>query len=200
MSSVIELYAHGQTFTFSGEDIHEAQDKLDEWVGQEIERLTPREMKDEYLKVVRVYEQTKDHPETEFYKFLKGTGLCPRLLRQGLVFSFTVYYPDMHYELDHSVVFLGVKRYGKSLEQIYGNPGEFMNSSFDMLRDKKLFDLTFPPSIFPQNVRKEVFLLARKLQKLGFEHKDFHAGNVLFDEKTQRYKVIDFEGAEVYCA
>lgn len=191
MGSIIKVEAEGKTLFFRGEDDIEAQYNLDLWVESKELALRPKEHKREYLKFCRMY-GGEEPEEIEFYRHLKGTELTPKLLRHGNYFSFTVTYGESGLVLNHSCAFIGIERFGKSLEEIYGSSPETMLSSKDMLKDRALFDRAFPQEKFPEDVRESVLELAQCLYDEDTDHQDFHAGNVLMDEHGVT-KVIDFE-------
>lgn len=93
--------------------------------------------------------------------------------------------------------FIAVERFGRSLEEIYGSSPQCLNSSEKMRRNKGVFDATFPPERFPKQIKKSLVRLIGELSKACFDHQDFHAGNVLMNEKGA-LKVIDFECARIF--
>lgn len=191
MGSIIKVKAEGKTLFFRGEDDIEAQYNIDLWVESKELALRPKQRRGEYLKFCRIYGEEEESDEIEFYRHLDGTELTPKLLRYGNHFSFRVMY-DSGVSVDHSCTFIGIERFGKSLEEIFGSSPETMLSSKDMLKDRALFDRAFPPEKFPQEVRESVLELAQCLYEEHVDHRDFHAGNVLMDEHGIT-KVIDFE-------
>lgn len=194
MASVIKVEAEGKTFFFRGENDIDAQYNLDLWVEAKELALRPKEQKGEYLKFCRMY-GNEEPDEIKFYRHLDGTELTPRLLRFGTYFSFRVVH-DSSWTVDHSFAFIGIERFGKSLEEIFGSSLECMLSSKDMLKDRALFDRAFPSEKFPQQVRESVLELAQCLYDEAVNHQDFHTGNVLMDEHGVT-KVIDFECASI---
>lgn len=194
MASVIKVEAEGKTLFFRGEDDIDAQYNLDLWVEAKELALRPKENPREYLKFCRMY-GGEEPDEIEFYRHLKGTELTPKLLRFGTYFSFTATYGESGLVLDHSCAFIGIERFGKSLEEIFGSSLETMLSSKDMLKDGATFDRAFPPEKFPQEIRESVLELAQCLCDENADHRDFHAGNILM--KDEILKVIDFECASI---
>nr|WNL50472.1 serine threonine protein kinase [Marseillevirus sp.] len=191
MGSVIKVEAEGKTLFFRGEDDIDAQYNLDLWVESKEFALRPKQRRGEYLKFCRMYGEGEPE-EVEIYRHLDGTELTPKLLRHGNYFSFTATYGESGLVLNHSCAFIGIERFGKSLEEIFGSSPETMLSSKDMLKDRALFDRAFPPEKFPQEIRESVLELATCLESEGIDHQDFHSGNILMD-KHGVTKVIDFE-------
>nr|WQM86799.1 serine/threonine protein kinase [Marseillevirus cajuinensis] len=195
MGSVIKVEAEGKTLFFRGEDDIDAQCNLDLWVEAKELALRPKEQKGEYLKFCRMY-GTEEPDEVEIYRHLDGTELTPKLLRFGTYFSFRAVH-DPGVSVDHSCAFIGIERFGKSLEEIYGSSLETMLSSKDMLKDSTIFDRAFPPEKFPEEIRESVLELAQCLSDECVNHGDFHSGNVLMKDGTLR--VIDFEVCDFIC-
>ncbi|BAU80269.1 divergent serine/threonine protein kinase [Tokyovirus A1] len=196
MGSIIKVEAEGKIRIFRGKDDVDAQCKLDAWVERKEFALRPEERCGEYLKIRRMYGEECAPLEVEFYQHLEGTGLTPKLLRYGDFFSFSVTYAETGLVLSNKFSYIAVERFGKSLEEIYGSSPECMNSSETMRKNKLVFDRTFPSKKFPENVRESVRKLIERLSKACLDHQDFHAGNVLTNERGQ-LKCIDFECAAI---
>lgn len=197
MCSIIKVEVEGETLHFRGKDDVDAQCKLDLWIEREVISRAPKEKNGEYLKISRSYGEEFLPLEVEFYEHLEGTGLSPKLLRYGTFFSFRTEYAESGLSIDNKMSFIAVERFGRSLEEIYGSSPQCLNSSEKMRRDKRVFDATFPPERFPKQIKKSLVRLIGDLSKACFDHQDFHAGNVLMNEKGA-LKVIDFECARIF--
>ncbi|AMQ10918.1 putative serine/threonine protein kinase [Brazilian marseillevirus] len=193
MTSVIKVEAEGKTRVFRGKDDIDVQYKLDDWVDYKVQTLRPKERGGEYLKISCAYGDEKKPLEVEFYEHLKGSGLAPELLRYGDFFSFRTTYEESGLVLDKKYSFFAIERFGASLEEVYGSSPRCMNSSEKMRSNDKMFDDTFPPGKFPEEVRESIKELIECLSEEGIDHEDFHAGNILTDGYV--LKAIDFECA-----
>ncbi len=150
-------------------------------------RLASRYNLDEIYVNVKWYDLVDYYSKVvKFYGILEKEGLsvAPKLLEHGLLRTFKLSNSEC------KICYFVTERHGESLQDMYnlrGGPGV---RASEMLEDKYLFTLVFPPEI-PGNYRKQIKKLLRRLLDIGWDHADVHPGNFLI--KDDVVKVIEFE-------
>lgn len=111
MRSIIKVEYGGKVRIFRGCDDTEVQEKVDRWIDDTIQLLSPRVNDGEYLKIARTTacDGRTGNLEVKFYDHLRDSGLTPKLLKHADFFSFRVIYKESGLVVDHGCSYIVVK-------------------------------------------------------------------------------------------
>ncbi|AMQ10916.1 divergent serine/threonine protein kinase [Brazilian marseillevirus] len=194
MERFITVHYDRNTYTFKGTNEFDAQADAETFLLEKAKSLAmPLQEFGEYIKLV-ILPKGEVSPEVEFYEYLDGTEITPKLLRTGSLFPFQMVY-DSGLSFESHYFYMVFEEFGRALDEIYGVSCECMNSSEDLLDDADLFDKIFPQEDFPEDTRKSIRHLLEKISDMRLEHQDIHSGNILVGEEG-KMKLIDFEYTE----
>lgn len=192
METVVVKY-EGQEETFEGEDEYDALCDAKEWLQAEAwENSRHLEEEGQFLKPI-VCVEGGEPKEAEFYRRLEGTGITPKFLGSGKLFSFEIIRKRTGKVSKQQYSYVLLERFGKALDKMYP-PTDGMISSELLLEDPEHFDNVFPSQIFPDSLKQKIRQLLENLSSHGIEHQDLHTGNILTDGETN-LKLIDFQYA-----
>lgn len=195
MEYSVTVHCEGNTCTFKGTNEFDVQADAEAFLFKKAKSMArPLEEFGEYIKLV-IVPKGEVSPEVEIYEYLDGSGITPKLLRTGSLFTFQMVHEPLGMVTHHHYFYVVLEEFGRALDEIYGPSEECMNSSEELLANAELFDKIFPPDAFPENIRESVKRLLEKLSGMLLKHQDVHAGNILVDEHG-KMKIIDFEYAE----
>ena len=150
--------------------------------------------------------------QQEAHKRLKGTGLSPEIIDEGIAYKFKVYvdiglnenWVDKYY-----ILYLVMEKLGQSLDKIYipvEERDEYIGPGFEIhsdiindfkfkLYEEREFQLMFPEKYFTKNLVDDIKNIIIKLSKLGIILLDVHTGNFLKYNET--ILAIDFECVKI---
>ncbi|AHA45938.1 divergent serine/threonine protein kinase [Insectomime virus] len=192
----ITVKCEGEEHKFAKKDQLSAQAAADEFLLKKAKLMSHKlEQPGQYVKLVVLSEDEQASPEVEYYEYLEGLNITPKLLSFGSLFSFQTVYKSSGLSFDSHYSYMVFEKFGESLDETYGPSIHCMNSSEELLASSRLFDRIFPHGIFPQKVRDSIRNLLEELSEMLVEHQDIHSGNILMGEDGT-LKLIDFEYAE----
>lgn len=108
----------------------------------------------------------------------------------------SLYHDEKQYDDGFGTIYAIVtQRYGESLAnkffEYYDDDLLIGPCATDIINDDTIFDIYFSPINIPEDIRSQIRPLLLKLQEVGWEHNDVHAGNFLVDNNNN-VKIIDF--------
>nr|WNL49725.1 hypothetical protein MarFTMF_209 [Marseillevirus sp.] len=194
MSHTIIVKFGGSEHKFAGNNEFDVQADAEAFILKKARSLS-RDLEEfgEYFKLF-ILPKGDISQEVRCYEYLKGTGLTPRLLRTGSLFTFQMSHEPSGLSFEKECSYMALEEFGRALDEIYGVSVECMNSSKNLLVDPSLFDKIFPSGTFPEDIREKIRSLLEKLSDQKLVHLDVHSGNILSNGET--LKLIDFEYVE----